>query len=52
MLALDNLGKVYPNGVNALEGFSARIKPGEIQVAASTAPGGAFAAGTSRLSIH
>jgi len=30
MLALDDLGKVYPNGVNALDGFSARIKPGEI----------------------
>ncbi|HEY0235312.1 MAG TPA: ABC transporter ATP-binding protein [Afipia sp.] len=30
MLALDHVGKIYPNGVNALEGFSARIKPGEI----------------------
>ena len=30
MLALDRVGKVYPNGVNALEGFSARIAPGEI----------------------
>ncbi|HEY0218657.1 MAG TPA: ABC transporter ATP-binding protein [Afipia sp.] len=30
MLALDGVGKIYPNGVNALEGFSARIKPGEI----------------------
>lgn len=30
MLALDHVGKIYPNGVNALDGFSARIKPGEI----------------------
>ncbi len=30
MLALDHVGKIYPNGVNALEGFSARIRPGEI----------------------
>ncbi|MEH2511664.1 sulfonate transport system ATP-binding protein [Nitrobacteraceae bacterium AZCC 1564] len=30
MLALDRVGKVYPNGVHALEGFSARIKLGEI----------------------
>lgn len=30
MLAIDHVGKVYPNGVNALEGFSARIAPGEI----------------------
>lgn len=30
MLALDHVGKTYPNGVHALEGFSARIKPGEI----------------------
>ncbi len=30
MLVFDHVGKIYPNGVNALEGFSARIKPGEI----------------------
>jgi len=30
MLVLDRLGKVYPNGVNALERFSADIKLGEI----------------------
>jgi sulfonate transport system ATP-binding protein len=30
MLVLDRVGKVYPNGVNALEGFSAHIAPGEI----------------------
>jgi len=30
MLALDRVGKIYPNGVNALEGFSARVQPGEI----------------------
>ncbi len=30
MLALDHVGKTYPNGVHALEGFSARIKLGEI----------------------
>jgi len=30
MLVLDQVGKVYPNGVNALEGISARIVPGEI----------------------
>ncbi len=30
MLALDHVGKVYPNGINALEGFTACIKPGEI----------------------
>lgn len=30
MLALDHVGKTYPNGVHALENFSARIKPGEI----------------------
>ncbi|KRR16460.1 nitrate/sulfonate/bicarbonate ABC transporter ATP-binding protein [Bradyrhizobium lablabi] len=30
MLALDKVGKTYPNGVHALERFSARIKPGEI----------------------
>jgi sulfonate transport system ATP-binding protein len=32
MLVLDHVGKVYPNGVNALENFSARIAPGEIVV--------------------
>jgi sulfonate transport system ATP-binding protein len=30
MLALEKVGKVYPNGVNALERFSAKIQPGEI----------------------
>ena len=30
MLILDRLGKIYPNGVNALERFSAEIKLGEI----------------------
>jgi sulfonate transport system ATP-binding protein len=30
MLVLDRVCKVYPNGVNALEGFSARVQPGEI----------------------
>jgi len=30
MLVLDRLGKVYPNGVNALERFSAEIRLGEI----------------------
>jgi len=30
MLRLDQVGKTYPNGVNALERFSASIKPGEI----------------------
>jgi sulfonate transport system ATP-binding protein len=30
MLVLDHVGKTYPNGVNALQGFSARIKIGEI----------------------
>jgi sulfonate transport system ATP-binding protein len=30
MLALNSIGKVYPNGVNALERFSAEIKLGEI----------------------
>ena len=30
MLALDRVGKVYPNGVNALERFSADIALGEI----------------------
>jgi sulfonate transport system ATP-binding protein len=30
MLALDHVGKTYPNGVHALENFSARIRPGEI----------------------
>lgn len=30
MLALDKVGKTYPNGVHALERFSARIRLGEI----------------------
>lgn len=30
MLVLDHVGKTYPNGVRALQGFSARIKIGEI----------------------
>jgi sulfonate transport system ATP-binding protein len=30
MLTLDHVGKIYPNGVNALEGFAARIQLGEI----------------------
>ncbi|MBR0692197.1 ABC transporter ATP-binding protein [Bradyrhizobium lablabi] len=30
MLALKEVGKTYPNGVHALERFSAAIKPGEI----------------------
>jgi sulfonate transport system ATP-binding protein len=30
MLLLDRVGKVYPNGVNALERFSAEIRQGEI----------------------
>jgi sulfonate transport system ATP-binding protein len=30
MLALEKLGKTYPNGVNALQGFSAKIQLGEI----------------------
>jgi sulfonate transport system ATP-binding protein len=30
MLAIERLGKVYPNGVNALERFSAEIRLGEI----------------------
>jgi sulfonate transport system ATP-binding protein len=30
MLALDKVGKTYPNGVRALERFSAEIRPGEI----------------------
>jgi sulfonate transport system ATP-binding protein len=30
MLALDKVGKIYPNGVHALERFSAAINPGEI----------------------
>src|SRR3978361_897775 len=30
MLALDRVGKTYPNGVHALERFSAGIKRGEI----------------------
>jgi len=30
MLVLDRVGKIYPNGVNALERFSAEIRQGEI----------------------
>jgi sulfonate transport system ATP-binding protein len=30
MLALDQVAKIYPNGVNALEGFTLTVKPGEI----------------------
>jgi sulfonate transport system ATP-binding protein len=30
MLALEKVGKTYPNGVHALERFSAKIQPGEI----------------------
>jgi sulfonate transport system ATP-binding protein len=30
MLALDTIGKIYPNGVHALERFSAEIRLGEI----------------------
>ena len=30
MLVLDRVGKTYPNGVHALEGFSLSIAPGEI----------------------
>src|SRR5947209_12469010 len=30
MLVLGSLGKIYPNGVNALERFSAEIRLGEI----------------------
>ena len=30
MLALDHVGKTYPNGVHALERFSAKIQLGEI----------------------
>jgi sulfonate transport system ATP-binding protein len=30
MLALDGIRKIYPNGVHALERFSAEIRPGEI----------------------
>src|SRR5213079_3595935 len=30
MLSLDRVGKTYPNGVHALERFSAEIRPGEI----------------------
>src|ERR1700759_1491807 len=30
MLAPDRVGKIYPNGVNALARFSAEIAPGEI----------------------
>jgi sulfonate transport system ATP-binding protein len=30
MLALDQVGKIYPNGVHALERFTAEISPGEL----------------------
>ncbi|MBU6461304.1 MAG: ATP-binding cassette domain-containing protein, partial [Proteobacteria bacterium] len=30
MLVLNRVGKIYPNGVNALERFSAEIQLGEI----------------------
>jgi sulfonate transport system ATP-binding protein len=30
MLALDKVGKIYPNGVQALERFTAEISPGEL----------------------
>ena len=30
MLALDKVGKIYPNGVHALERFSAKVSQGEI----------------------
>ena len=30
MLALDHVTKIYPNGVNALQGFTLTVKPGEI----------------------
>ena len=30
MLVLDRIGKIYPNGVNALQRFSADIRLGEI----------------------
>ena len=30
MLALDRIGKTYPNGVRALDGISIRVEQGEI----------------------
>ena len=30
MLALDHIGKTYPNGVRALDGVTLRVAPGEI----------------------
>jgi sulfonate transport system ATP-binding protein len=30
MLSLDHIGKTYPNGVHALEGFTLGVQPGEI----------------------
>jgi sulfonate transport system ATP-binding protein len=30
MLALDHIGKIYPNGVHALEGVTLAVEPGEI----------------------
>ena len=32
MLVLDRVGKIYPNGVHALEGLSLTVAPGEILV--------------------
>ena len=32
MLALDRVGKTYPNGVRALDGVSLEVAPGEILV--------------------
>src|ERR1700751_4915182 len=32
MLVLDRVGKTYPNGVRALDGFSLEVGPGEILV--------------------
>src|ERR1043166_8886198 len=32
MLVLDRIGKTYPNGVNALDGVSLEVAPGEILV--------------------
>ena len=46
MLVLDHVGKTYPNGVNALQGFSSRIKIGEI-VAVIGRNGGLIARGVS-----
>jgi ABC-type ATPase involved in cell division len=32
MLVLDRVGKIYPNGVRALDGISLEVAPGEILV--------------------